>query len=722
MFLFALLSGCNENATDREYEEVIENNNGIETRIPYNANSSTNDTGRFIVVEIQQDTSPTTKLAVQACAGLYNHQRGGSVYTHMSDKDSQWLHELQLRPVETVDASTFLESCINDFPKYVKYSYINQQKLLPNILTVGAVLEAVPLDEKMDFKSNNVVFDATTEFAELNTPYLATEYVYNKYVEKTKGLAMLNPGYCTQGCDVWDPPIVGDMNPYLIDFVFSEKLFVIFLVNGCTSLSKENELLNKIAGTNPWTKPIGVYGYNNSWMLFGGYAYESQTKCVTSRNMGAIPTEVTNLSFFSSRREPISSAEELKQNKLEGIVYNPNETFVAFVVGDGDNVAYIMDARRNWLSERLDDCKKVDNSCEPITWTISPHLPRIAPEVLNWYYETSRNTGNDYFMLPPSGYLYAYPGALTEQAQDNFVSYTEQAARILGTNSTMNWEWFDSWKNAESHFLPKYAKKEGAIRGLFPVNVPYMFPTTTWAPLQFYKILTGKDGAQIALFAPRSWRGVDNSGNTFTKKFYLSPDKMANELGEYPRGTVAYVYLTSDGGLTLSNSFMKLVKLLPKHVHLVSADTATRLALEAQNNTWGTPISFKTAHNTYLTAEGNGGGTVNANRNTIGAWERFHFISEGPLKDGTEVSIQTGNGSYFSAQQKGGLDANRTAVGPWERFILINRTSPGGLLRQGDRIALKTAHNTYVVAENNGQANANRGGIGSWETFTVIFH
>ncbi len=56
---------------------------------------------------------------------------------------------------------------------------------------------------------------------------------------------------------------------------------------------------------------------------------------------------------------------------------------------------------------------------------------------------------------------------------------------------------------------------------------------------------------------------------------------MAKELGAYPRGTVAYVYMTSDGGLNLANSFLPMVKKLPAHVRLVSADTATRLALQA---------------------------------------------------------------------------------------------------------------------------------------------
>ena len=69
-----------------------------------------------------------------------------------------------------------------------------------------------------------------------------------------------------------------------------------------------------------------------------------------------------------------------------------------------------------------------------------------------------------------------------------------------------------------------------------------------------------------------------------TEEFYLSPENMAVELSNYPRGTVSYVYMTSDGGLNLENSFMALVKMLPEHVQLVSGDAAVRLALEASSN------------------------------------------------------------------------------------------------------------------------------------------
>ena len=116
------------------------------------------------------------------------------------------------------------------------------------------------------------------------------------------------------------------------------------------------------------------------------------------------------------------------------------------------------------------------------------------------------------------------------------------------------------------------------MRGIFPVNVPYPLTAFTWwPPNRFYDVLTGPDGGQVALFKPRSWRGV----NSETNRFFLTPRRMADELAAYPRGTVTWVYMTSDGGLSLENAFFPLIPLLPPHVQLVSTDAAARLALEA---------------------------------------------------------------------------------------------------------------------------------------------
>ena len=300
--------------------------------------------------------------------------------------------------------------------------------------------------------------------------------------------------------------------------------------------------------------------------------------------MGEIATTVNNLSFFSSRRRPIQNARELERNELEDFHYDPGSTYVAFVVGDGDNVEYILDARSQWLRDRLATCQQNEAACAPITWTMSPHVSRLAPEVLEWYFARSLETGHDYFMLPPSGYLYAYPASLNEDDQERFIEGTEAAATILGTGSTVDWEWTTTWQAAETAFLPKYARN-GVIRGVFPVNVPYMFPTFTgWKTNQTFKVLAGPDGGKVVLFRPREWRGVDGSGTGILAPFFLRPEDMAKELAGYPRGTVAYVYMTSDGGLSLENSFSAMIPDLPPYVHLVSADTAARLALEAAGN------------------------------------------------------------------------------------------------------------------------------------------
>lgn len=534
------------------------------------------------LVHVDPETPPAVKIAAQACAGLANRKSGGSVFMNMSEKDTYWLEQLSLEPAAVMSADDFVAACMTEFPRCVRYSYAEQQALLPNILTISAALEAIPVAMETGLPCENIVFDATAELKDYDTPYLATKYVYENFVNETTGLAMLNPGYPTSGEEVWYPEIRGDMNPAMIDFVFSERLFAIFLVNGCIMCTEEHGLMNEIVRENPWPRPIGVYGYANYWMVFGGYVFEAQTLCAASRNMGAIPTEVNNLSFFSTRRAPITSPEELKSNELEHVDYDPAQTYVAFIVGDGDNISFMLGARVEWLRQRAEACRAGAESCPPLTWTVSPHLARIAPDVLQWYYAMSRETGNDYFMLPPSGHLYAYPSSLEEETmQGRFVQATEEDARLLGTGSTVHWEAFWKWRYAQRSFLPKYARAGGVINGVFPVNVPYMLPMGTWKRGQFFKVIEGLEGGKTVLFRPRQWRGVHDGGAFLSKKNYLSPENMAKELAGYPRGTVTAIYMTSDGGLNLNNSVMELVKILPEHVQLVSADTAVRLALEA---------------------------------------------------------------------------------------------------------------------------------------------
>ena len=304
------------------------------------------------VVQVEPSASPPLNLAVQACAGLHNRKVGGSVFVHFEASDQTWIDELKLKPTETVSATEFVQSCVAAFPTCVRYQYKPQQEILPAILTAAAALEAVPLDEGLGVTCASPVLDAVVVFKDLNTPVLATKYVIEQYAAQTTGLAMLNPGYNTHPTDPANPPFTGEMQPALVDYVFAHKLFVVFLVNGCIDGKPEKALLSSIVNAGHWPTPVGVYGYNNALMVAGGYVYEAQTRCLDSRNMGAIPSETTNLSFFSTRGEAPTLAKPMAQNPLESVSYDPTRTYVAFVVGDGDNIQYMMTTRRDWFQKR----------------------------------------------------------------------------------------------------------------------------------------------------------------------------------------------------------------------------------------------------------------------------------------------------------------------------------------------------------------------------------
>lgn len=534
----------------------------------------------FVAVDVAAADPAALKLAVQACAGLKNRKLGGSVYVRSAAQDQPWLDELKLAPKSAVKAADFVAACAKEFPACVRYRYKDQQALLPAILSAATALGALPLDDTAYAGAPacaKPAFDAVEALKDRAKPHLATEHVFSLFGDKTTGLAMLNPGYDIDAKDQAKPAIVRDMGPELVDFVFAQKLFVVFLVNGCRPPDPENAVLSAIVNAGKWPTPLAVYGYNNSWNV-GGYLYEAQTRCLDSRNMGAIPTETGNLAFFSTRKPAVVEATRPAGNPAEKVSYDPAKTYVAFVVGDGDNVAYLLAARREWFKLRMADCAKPGGTCPPLTWSLSPHISRLAPDVLQWYYQSARATGKDYFTLPPSGHLYAYPASMGAKDQERFAAATEGDARVLGVHGTVHWEFFESWHAAEDTYLPRYARVGGAVRGVFPVNVPYMVPMFDWWPqTQYFRVLQGGDGGKAVVFRPRSWRGIDASDD----QFFATPQTMAKQLGEHPKGTVTWVYMTSDGGLTLQNSFVEMAKLLPPHVQLVSADAATELALAA---------------------------------------------------------------------------------------------------------------------------------------------
>jgi len=121
--------------------------------------------------------------------------------------------------------------------------------------------------------------------------------------------------------------------------------------------------------------------------------------------MGQVATQsVNNLGYFS-RAAPISTPLSQPPQQTSGFFFNRSKTYVAHVVGDGDNVAFLQTSRRAWMQQRVEYCSN-GSGCFPLVWTISPHTVYLAPGWLLWFFAQAQQTQHDYFCLPPSGHLY----------------------------------------------------------------------------------------------------------------------------------------------------------------------------------------------------------------------------------------------------------------------------------------------------------------------------
>jgi hypothetical protein len=90
---------------------------------------------------------------------------------------------------------------------------------------------------------------------------------------------------------------------------------------------------------------------------------------------------------------------------------------------------------------------------------------------MRWFYAAAAATQRDFFVLPPSGHLYAYPSHMPPHLQSAFVAATEHDAYIMNSSSTCAWEFFNTWAAALRHYFPRY-NQNAVIKAAFATNVP----------------------------------------------------------------------------------------------------------------------------------------------------------------------------------------------------------------------------------------------------------
>jgi len=151
-----------------------------------------------------------------------------------------------------------------------------------------------------------------------------------------------------------------------------------------------------------------------------------------------------------------------------------------------------------------------------------------------------------------------------------------------------------------------------------------------------------------------------------------------------------------------------------------------------------TLVAFRTVDGShYLTAEGDGGSTISADRTRIQAWERFIIfdLDGGPLLSGDRIQIRhvsaTGESFWLTADSNGGgpgsvLRANRSLPQGWETFIVTQ--AGGGVVTGGSRVSLRAVTRPFYVSAERGGGLADDGAVTvnrtvarDWEMFTLLF-
>ena len=146
-------------------------------------------------------------------------------------------------------------------------------------------------------------------------------------------------------------------------------------------------------------------------------------------------------------------------------------------------------------------------------------------------------------------------GMMHAADQATFIANTERDAILLNTSTSVSWEFLGTWNHALSEFYPQYSA-ENVVRGIFPVNVPYMVPVAAFGLKEEYKVLN-----RTVVFRPREWRGAGCSVPTNCQ----SVSDLAAKINTLDQGSIAPFYVTSDGGASLQDIY-DVVALLDDHV------------------------------------------------------------------------------------------------------------------------------------------------------------
>jgi uncharacterized protein YifE (UPF0438 family) len=182
-----------------------------------------------------------------------------------------------------------------------------------------------------------------------------------------------------------------------------------------------NNFFTFYEGVTSWRTSI-MSNIEKGGYCFGGGGDEfTSIKDETLRGIAHVGTDMAaDLAPLSS----IYDTTSLKQEQdTRTVVAEKDVHYVAFMLTDGDNVAYDLWSMHNIFSSPI-------RGSFPVGYTISPSLYDLAPAALRWYLENKSE--GDYFVCGPSGSGYNFPTLFPTDRVDAYIDQCDKWADVAG--------------------------------------------------------------------------------------------------------------------------------------------------------------------------------------------------------------------------------------------------------------------------------------------------
>lgn len=458
----------------------------------------------------------------------------------------------------------------------------------------------------------------------------------------------------------------------------------LFIADQTGALSAFGQLRDYLIATKTavfWLDPANQTDRNMAAQFFTGLTAGNGTY------LGWWPNEGAGVRFAQGYGIPTVASDWFKNASLYGglsralnIPFIPakptleNKIYVAFMMSEGDNAQYVA----NVMGTLWQDPNR---GAVPISWTTQPILLDLAPQTLNYFYNTA--TPNDCLMAGPSGAGYVYADELS---QANLDLYTERTAAYCQNTGI---KVINVWDTVTSQVGTSFGRFSPSLLGLISFD-----------PNNGYKLYNGLP--MMAAPAPYQPNEADL--------------KARIETASQAWSGVAPMFIAAQGQAWhfTPTSFLNIKDQLdPDKYVFVRADHLAMLYKEFRENRPIVALRAR-ANNKYVCADNGGASPLIANRTFVEVWESFELYDLG----GGKIALRSlANDKFVCAETDGTepLIANRDNIGLWETFDLITNAD-------GTKSLRAEINDKYVCAEDAGASPliANRTAIGSWEKFDLI--